>query len=213
MAKLTVNQALLKAKSHEKKGEIEDAEKYYKIVLDIFPKNKRAQLGLINLKKSNQSVSFINPSENIIKQIINFYNQGKFQLVIEQSEKLLKQYPKAFVVWNILGAAQKSVGSVDKALFAFKRVTELNPNFADGYNNLGASLHNQGMLKESILAYNKAILLRPNYAEAHSNLGVLLQENGKIKEAIECYKKAISIKPDYALAQYPYDSMLQRNQA
>ena len=200
MAKLTVNQALLKAKSHEKKGEIEDAEKYYKIVLDIFPKNKRAQLGLINLKKSNQSVSFTNPSENIIKQIINFYNQGQFQLVIEQSEKLLKQYPKAFVVWNILGAAQKSVGSVDKASFAFKRVTELNPNFADGYNNLGASLHNQGMLKESILAYNKAILLRPNYAEAHSNLGVLLQENGKIKEAIESYKKAISIKPDYAEA-------------
>ena len=58
---------------------------------------------------------------------------------------------------NILGAAQKSVGNVDKASSAFKRTTELNPNFADGYNNLGASLHNQGMLKESLLAYNKAI--------------------------------------------------------
>ena len=200
MVKLSVNQALSKAKSHQKKGEIEEAKNYYKIVLDLYPNNKRAQLGLINLKKSHQSINIINPSENTIKQIINFYNQGQFQLVIEHCQKLLKQHPKAFVIWNILGAAQKSVGNVDKASSAFKRTTELNPNFADGYNNLGASLHNQGMLKESLLAYNKAISLRPDYVEAYSNLGVLLQENGKIKEAIECYKKAISIKPDYAEA-------------
>ena len=200
MKKISVEQNLLKANSYAKKGEIEEAKNYYKIVLDKFPRNKRAQLGLNNLQKSHQNINIINPSENIIKQIINFYNKGQFQLVIEQSEKLLKKYPKAFVVWNILGAAQKSLGNVDKASSAFKRTTELNPNFADGYNNLGASLHNQGMLKESILAYNKAISLSPDYVEAYSNLGVLLQENGKIKEAIECYKKAISIKPDYAEA-------------
>ena len=94
MAKLSVNQALSKAKSHEKKGEIEEAKNYYKIVLDIFPSNKRAQLGLINLKKSHQSINIINPSENTIKEIINFYNQGQFQLVIEYCQKLLKQHPK-----------------------------------------------------------------------------------------------------------------------
>ena len=200
MKKISVEQNLLKANSYAKKGEIEEAKNYYKIVLDKFPRNKRAQLGLNNLQKSHQNINIINPSENIIKQIINFYNKGQFQLVIEQSEKLLKKYPKAFVIWNILGAAQKSLGNVDKALSAFKRTTELNPNFADGYNNLAASLHNQGMLKESIVAYHKAISLRPNYAEAYSNLGVLLQGNGKIKEAIESYKKAISINPDYAEA-------------
>ena len=200
MAKLSVNQALSKAKSHEKKGEIEEAQKYYKIVLDIFPKNKRAQLGLIDLKRSNKNFVTTNPPQDIIKQLINLYNQGQFQLVVEHSQKLLKQHPKAFVIWNILGAAHKGLGNTDKASLAFKKTTELNPNFADGYNNLGASLHNQGMLKESMLAYHKAISLRPNYVEAYSNLGVLLQENGKIKEAIESYKKAISINPDYAEA-------------
>ena len=200
MAKLSVNQALSKAKSHEKKGEIEEAQKYYKIVLDIFPKNKRAQLGLIDLKRSNKNFVTTNPPQDIIKQLINLYNQGQFQLVVEHSQKLLKQHPKAFVIWNILGAAHKGLGNTDKASLSFKKTTELNPNFADGYNNLGASLHNQGMLEESMLAYHKAISLRPNYVEAYSNLGVLLQENGKIKEAIESYKKAISINPDYAEA-------------
>ena len=82
MAKLTVNQTLLKAKSHEKKGEIEEAQKYYKIVLDVFPKNKRAQLGLINLQRSNKNFVTSNPSQDIIKQLINLYNQGQFQLVV-----------------------------------------------------------------------------------------------------------------------------------
>ena len=63
----------------------------------------------------------------------------------------MKQHPKAFVIWNILGAAHKGLGNIDKASLSFKKTTELNPNFADGYNNLGASLHNQGMLKESML--------------------------------------------------------------
>ena len=98
MAKLSVNQALSKAKSHEKKGEIEEAKNYYEIVLDTFPNNKRAQLGLSNLKKFHQSINIINPSENTIKQTINFYNQGQFQLVIEHCQKLLKQQDRKSVV-------------------------------------------------------------------------------------------------------------------
>jgi len=41
LAKLSVDQALLKAKSHARKGEIEEAQKLYNDVLQAFPKNKR----------------------------------------------------------------------------------------------------------------------------------------------------------------------------
>ena len=46
LARLTVDQALLKAKSHAKKGEIEEARQLYQSVLQAFPKNIRAQQGL-----------------------------------------------------------------------------------------------------------------------------------------------------------------------
>ena len=54
MAKLSVDQALLKAKSHAKRGKIQEAQELYEGVLQAFPKNKRAQQGLAGLNKANQ---------------------------------------------------------------------------------------------------------------------------------------------------------------
>ena len=57
MSKLSVDQALLKAKSHAKKGEIEEAQKLYQAVLQAFPKNKQAQQSLAALNKPKQSTA------------------------------------------------------------------------------------------------------------------------------------------------------------
>ncbi len=50
LAKLSVDQALMKAKSHVKKDEVIEAKKLYKVIL-AFPKNLRAQQGLVALNK------------------------------------------------------------------------------------------------------------------------------------------------------------------
>ena len=52
MAKLSVDKALLKAKSHSAKGEILEAQNLYETILQMFPKNKRAQKGIMALKKA-----------------------------------------------------------------------------------------------------------------------------------------------------------------
>ena len=49
IAKLSVDKALLKAKAHAKKGDVEQAQKLYKMILSAFPKNKRAQQGVAAL--------------------------------------------------------------------------------------------------------------------------------------------------------------------
>ena len=56
LAKISVDQVLLKAKSHAKKGEIEDAKKLYQSVLQAFPKNLRAQQGLAALSKPSKTM-------------------------------------------------------------------------------------------------------------------------------------------------------------
>ena len=61
MAKLSVDKALLKAKSHAKKGEVEEAQKLYQAVLQAFPKNKRAQQSLTALNKPQPSISTQSP--------------------------------------------------------------------------------------------------------------------------------------------------------
>ena len=202
MAKLSVNQALSKAKSHEKKGEILEAQKLYKVVLDAFPNNKKAKLMLANLDRLFQNGNVKKPPSNIINQLVALYNQGHFSLVVENCQRLVSQFPDAFIIWNLLGAASKGLGRVEEASKAFMKVVKLNPAYADGYNNLGVSLHEQGKFESAVIAYKKAISIKPNYAEACNNLGNTLLEQGEPDGAISSYKKAIFIDSNYAEANY-----------
>ena len=200
MAKLSVDQALFKEKSCAKKGQIEEAQKLYQTVLQAFPKNKRAQKGLAALNKPKQSATTQGPPQDTINHLINLYNQGQLVAAVEQAQALTEQYPDAFIIWNILGAAHKGLGSIFEASEAFKKVNVLNPNYADGFNNLGVTLKEQGKLDEAIASYEKALSLKPDYAEAYNNMGVALKDQGKLEEAIASYEKALSLKPDYAEA-------------
>ena len=56
---------------------------------------------------------------------------------------------------DILGAAHKKLGEVELASEAFKRVTELSPNYADGFNNLGVMLKDQGEFDKALEAFEK----------------------------------------------------------
>ena len=85
MAKLSVDQALLKAKSHAKKGEIAEAQKLYQAVLEAFPKNKRAQQGLAASNRLKQAATTQGPPQDAVNQLINLYNQGLMSAVVEQA--------------------------------------------------------------------------------------------------------------------------------
>jgi protein O-GlcNAc transferase len=192
LAKISIDRALLKAKSHAKKGEIEEAKKLYQSVLLAFPKNVRAQQGLAGLGELTQAV---------INQLVALYNQGQLSEVVEQSEALLEQYPDAFIVWNLLGAAKKGLGRMDEAIVAYNKALILQPDYPDTYNNMGVTLREQGKLEEAIAAYERALSIKPDYAEAFHNMGNALRAQGKLDEAIAAYDKALSFKPDYAEAR------------
>ena len=135
---------LVKAKSHIKRGELAEARKLYSAVLSSFPNNKKAQQGLDSLAGGYNSVVKQGPSQAVIGQLINLYNQGQLEVVVEQAQNLTVQYPVSFMVWNILGAANKGLGRIVEATNAFMHVTKYNPNFPDGFSNLGATLADQG---------------------------------------------------------------------
>ncbi len=123
------------------------------------------------------------------------------EAAVAKAQALTKQYPEIFFVWSFLGAAHKSLGELVEASSAFRKVTLLNPNYADGFSNLGVT-QEQGKFDEAIEAYKKALALKPDYAEAYYNMGVTLQEQGKLDKAIASYEQTLLIKPDFAEAYY-----------
>ena len=197
LANFSVEQSLMKAKSHAKKGELAEAQQLYQTILQNYSNNIRAQQGLAALSKHNVTQS---PPQEAIDNLVNLYNQGQITTVIEQAEALTDQYPRAPVIWNILGASRAQIGKLEEAIEAYKKTISLNPDYADAYSNMGVALRNQGKFEEAIDAYKKAILLKPDYAQAYNNMGATLKDQGKFDEAIDAYKKSIVIKPDYTEA-------------
>ena len=197
MAKLSVEQALSKAKSHKKKGEFAEAQALYVTILKAFPNNKKAQQGLTTLGGGQRSAAEQGPPQAVIDQLVSLFNQGQSELVIEQAKNLTIQYPASFILWNILGVANKSLGKVAEATKAFINVTQYNSNFAEGFSNLGVALGDQGQLDDAMRAHKRAIKLKPAFFEAYNNMGTVLRKLGNLDECINSYKKAITLKPDY----------------
>lgn len=198
MAKLSVDQMLHRAKSHERKGEFDEARTLYLTVLQSFPGNTRARQALAQLGGAGQAaVTGQNPPQETLDHLMDLYNQGQLAAVAEQALGLTQAFPDSFVLWNLLGASGAQIGRIAIAEKAFRRASELNPNFPDAHSNLGNILKDQGKLDEAVACYARALELNPGFAGAHNNLGNALRNQGRLDEAVASFTRALELKPDF----------------
>lgn len=117
LAKLSVDQALLKAKSHAEKGEIEEAKKLYRDVLQA--------LSL----KPDYAVAYCNMG-NALKE------QGKLDKAIEAYRKALSLKPNFAEAYSDMGNALKDQGKLEEAIAAYEKALAIKPDYAEAYINL-----------------------------------------------------------------------------
>ena len=199
---LKLDQAISLAKKQCKDGSPEEAKRIYQDILAKFPNNKRASNGLREL--ASQPVSKASKAQDLpqyqLQLLLALYEKGQLAHVIEQAAALTKQYPKAFDVWNLMGASAAQIGQFDQAILAFKRVLTIKPDYAVAYYNMGNVLREQGKLEEATQAFKKALKIKPDYTDAYNNIGNTLRKQGKLGEALQAFDKALTIKPNYAEA-------------
>ena len=138
------------------------------------------------------------PSQEQLQSLINLYEKDQYQETLNEAIKSLTKFPNSINLYNIIGAANKSLGKLEEALEAYIKAISINPDYADAYHNMGVVLHDQDKLEEAIQAYTKALCINPEYTSAYNNMGNALKDQGKLEDAIEAYSKALSINPDYA---------------
>ena len=197
---LKLDQAIRLAKRKAKENATEEAKLIYQDVIVKFPKNKRAIDGLKGL--ANRHVSKIsqaqNPPQDQLKSLVNLHSQGQFKKALVAATTLLKQFPQSNSLYNICGAAFRSLGQLEESVESYRQAIVITPDYATGYNNMGVTLRDQGKLEEALEALNIALTINPDFADAYNNMANALQDKGKFKEAIEAYNKALTLKPDSA---------------
>jgi predicted O-linked N-acetylglucosamine transferase (SPINDLY family) len=200
------------ALTHQRAGQLPQAEALYQQILKIQPKNADAlhllgtlanQVGKneIAINLINRAIE-INPSKSIyhnnLGNALKFH--GKLTEAIKSYQTAVKLDSKISDFFNNLGNAWQDLGEFEAAEINFRQAIALNPNYAGAYFNLANLLQMQKKYPAAIENYQKAIFFKPDYSAAYSNLGVAYKESGHLNEAIDCYQKALVLNPHYSEA-------------
>jgi uncharacterized protein (TIGR02466 family) len=150
------------------------------------------------------------PSQNDIQPLLNLYNAGQLPQAENMAKALLKIYPNAFILHNVLGVALEGQSKHEEAAASYRKALSIDPGIAELHFNLGVVYGNLGNLDEAVASYRKAVALKPSLVEAHFNLGILLQENGRLEEAAACHRKAVALQPGFYEAYGNLGTVLQK---
>jgi tetratricopeptide (TPR) repeat protein len=96
------------------------------------------------------------------------------------------------------GEDYRNNNQYDKAIAAYTKAIEINPQYAEAYFNRGNVYHDLKEYDKAIKDYNKAIEINPQYDYAYYNRGIVYSDLKEYDKAIKDYNKAIEINPQDA---------------
>ena len=169
---------LQKALAFHQAGDFASAEKAYRAVLRVAPRNFNAAclLGLC------------------------FLQSGEFEKAEKQFDRAIKINPRAANAFNDRGNARLELNRPDEALADYDTAIALNPNYAEAFNNRGNALLKLQRVEQAVASFDKAIALKPDYAKAYYNRGNALRQLKNFTAALASYESAIAIEPNYVEA-------------
>ena len=90
----------------------------------------------------------------------------------------------------------------EKAIRAYQKAIELNPQAAGAFINLGTVYYNLGKLDAAESCYRSALSIDPDYSLVYFNLGNVADERNDLQSAREQYEQAIRRDPSYSDPHY-----------
>jgi len=128
-----------------------------------------------------------------LSKIINAFNSGMYDFVINKTTVLLKKNKNNDFLWNIKGLTLQLQKKYKLSISCLIKALQINPRNIAAINNLGISYKNTMDFAAAEECFNKVIAINPSYVKALINLGNLKNETHKFSESIFFFKKAIKL--------------------
>lgn len=163
---------------HRARQEHAKALPYMRRVVDLHPKDAKAQFNLANTLRD------LGQSEEAAKHY-------------RQALKIDPELPNGFYH---LGNMQHEIGQVDLAEGSFRKALNKSPEHIECLNNLGHLLQDSGRFEEAKAIYDKALAISPGHEGITFNRIDLLSEMGCTADALEASTQLLSKSPKFANA-------------
>ncbi len=193
------------------KGEFETAIKHLQHTVDIKPDNALYQcnLGVAYLKAEQYSNSIFHLETALTLQ--KDYSEAQYNLACAYLENTEAQ--KASTLFKILqerfpdmaeygcsyADALRAEGKWKQAIFQYRKVLKIAPDFSRAQGNLGTLLPYFGENESALEHCERAVELAPESALAHLNLGRCLLQSEELDEAMEAFADAYELEPESAV--------------
>lgn len=218
---MAVSPEFLSAFEAHRAGRFAEAERGYRSVLAVEPRNADARhlLGLIAQHQGHltaaaglieEALQISGPNADFLANLGIVYDaQNRAADAVRVLEQAVAIAPDNFTSQFALGNALKGLGRFDEALDRYQAAIRLQPENASVHNNTGSALQSLERLDEAAQAYRRTIALQPSHGGAHYNLGVVLKDMGQAADAAESFRAAIRLLPDLVDAHINLAVVLQ----
>lgn len=182
---LTVEHAFSRACDHAQAGQLLDAARFYRAILDAQPDHVEARRNLDEME---------------MRVAADAFSGGRYAEAEMLGKSLTTQSSTESFGWKLLGTLYGRIGRREDALQSLRRAVVLTPLDYEAHNSLGSVLLDMRQLEAAQESCLRAVELRPDHAEAHNNLGIILNELGQFEAALSSCHRALSIRQDFAEA-------------
>jgi CHAT domain-containing protein/Flp pilus assembly protein TadD len=180
-------------------------------------KAKESGSYVLSWREATENDITLAEAERLTQQVIQLYQQGKYNEAIPLAEQALAirkkvlgdNHPNTARSLNNLAGLYESQGRYSEAEPLYKQALAIkkqqlgdnHPSTATSLNNLAALYRVQGRYSEAEPLYQQALAIRrkqlgdnhPNTARSLNNLASLYQNQGRYSEAEPLYKQALAI--------------------
>ncbi|MBI3839900.1 MAG: tetratricopeptide repeat protein [Planctomycetia bacterium] len=218
---VNVDEAMASGDRHLQAGQFAEAEKIYRRIVQVEPRNALAlnQLGLLALR-TRQFGAAAQWFETAIRhhpaQAAFHANLGEAYRHMQKLHEAISCYRAAvkvqpgFAQFHVnLATLYVAAGKSTEAIASLRTALELNSEDVHARAQLGRVLHEQRLLGEAETCFRRVVRSMPASSEAHFELGSVLQAQGKLDEAAACYRTALELRPDYPAAHNNLGNILR----
>jgi tetratricopeptide (TPR) repeat protein len=132
-----------------------------------------------------------------LKEGNGLFAEGKYQEAIAVYNKLIEDFPDAYIINNNIGNAYFQMENYDEAEKYYLKVLEQDPENNDSKLFIGNCCTNRGQDDKALEWYNKIEFEKINDATVLYNIGTKYYNLAKYQEALKYYKRSVEIKNDF----------------